>query len=198
MFRKIIKYFIERRIAGRRKHFYRVLKFQSWLYQRDVSIGKNVEFNVPVTANGKGKVEIGDNCMLGFALGVKIGDGGFLIQARTSNAKITIGKNCGFNNCFNAVANNSITIGNDCLIGTMVEILDSDFHEIDPQKRRNGNGKTDPVEIGDNVWIGERCIILKGVKIGDNSIIAPMSVVTKSIPANVIAGGVPAKVIKSI
>jgi maltose O-acetyltransferase len=56
--------------------------------------------------------------------------------------------------------------------------------------------ESDPVIIGDNVWIGERAIILKGVNIGDNAIVAAGSVVTKSIPNNSLVAGNPAKIIK--
>ncbi len=55
-----------------------------------------------------------------------------------------------------------------------------------------------PVRIGNNVWIGSRVMVLKGASIGDNSVIAAMSVVTSAIPANCVAAGVPAKVIRKI
>jgi maltose O-acetyltransferase len=59
-------------------------------------------------------------------------------------------------------------------------------------------GTIKPVSIGNNVWIGSRVMILKGASIGDNSVIAAMSVVTSAIPANCVAAGVPAKVIRKI
>jgi maltose O-acetyltransferase len=84
------------------------------------------------------------------------------------------------------------------LIGDQVTILDCDFHEISPITRMNGVGPIEPVVIGDNVWLGSRVMVLKGVTIGENSVVAAMSVVTKSIPPNSIAVGNPARVIRSI
>ena len=84
--------------------------------------------------------------------------------------------------------------------------MDNDAHPLDYELRRKDasvaeaekNIKTAPVEIGDDVWIGAHCLILKGVHIGPRSIIAAGSVVTKDIPSDVIAGGNPCKVIKSL
>jgi maltose O-acetyltransferase len=96
------------------------------------------------------------------------------------------------------VATKSIVIGNGCQIGDLVAIYDTDFHEINPATRNNSTGECAPVHIGNNVWLGSRVIVLKGVTIGDNSVVAAMSVVTKSLPTNCIAAGVPAKVVKAI
>ena len=74
----------------------------------------------------------------------------------------------------------------------------SDFHDLDPEKRTTGIPKTAKVIIGKNVFIGNNVSILKGVTIGDNSVIGTGTVVTKSIPANTIAGGNPAKFLKYI
>lgn len=87
----------------------------------------------------------------------------------------------------------SVTIGDNCLISWDVIILDSDSHTVILDKPQE---KTKPVVIGNHVWIGCGAIILKGVHIGDNSIIAAGSIVTKDIPANCLAAGNPAKVIK--
>ncbi len=87
---------------------------------------------------------------------------------------------------------NHITIGNNVFIGENVTIRDSDNHHILNAPRE----MTEPIIIGDHVWIGINAIILKGATIGSGSIIAAGSVVTKSIPEHVLAGGVPAKVIR--
>lgn len=71
-------------------------------------------------------------------------------------------------------------------------------HSINPIQRKEGIGTSKPITIEDGVWIGASSTILGGVTIGENSIIAAGSVVTKDIPANVIAGGVPCKVIREI
>lgn len=71
-------------------------------------------------------------------------------------------------------------------------------HAIDPQMRKQGIEIAKPITIGNNVWIGVGCVILAGVKIGDNTVIGAGSVVTKSIPGNVVAVGVPCKVLRQI
>jgi len=85
------------------------------------------------------------------------------------------------------------------MIGGNCQIMDSDGHPLWPPEKRweyQGQEFDAPVTIGKNVFIGLNVIILKGVTIGDNSIIAAGSVVSDSIPANVLAAGMPAKVIK--
>lgn len=88
-----------------------------------------------------------------------------------------------------------ITIGDYCAISWNVTMMDSDFHEYTYE---NGitSQSTKEVHIGNNVWIGNNVIILKGVHIGDNAIIAAGSVVTKDVPAATIVGGNPAKILK--
>lgn len=84
-----------------------------------------------------------------------------------------------------------ISIGDDATISENVVIMDSDVHNI------CGTNKTAPIEIGNHVWIGIGAIILKGVHIGDNAVIAAGSVVTHDVPSNTVVAGNPAKVIKS-
>lgn len=87
---------------------------------------------------------------------------------------------------------NSIKIGNNVAIGPNVTFRDSDNHIL----HYEGYEKSKPIEVGENVWIGLNSTILKGVKIGSGSVIAAGSVVTKNIPENCLAGGVPARVLK--
>lgn len=90
-----------------------------------------------------------------------------------------------------------VVIGDDCLIAPGCLIMDSDDHPINPAKRlmREPVSKEHilPVKIGNNVWIGSNCVILKGVTIGDNSIIAANSVVTREVQSNCIYAGYPAR-----
>ena len=90
-----------------------------------------------------------------------------------------------------------IVIGNNVLFGPRVGVYTAN-HAADPRERANGACYTKPVHIGNNVWIGAGAHINPGVTIGDNSIIGSGSVVTKDISANVIAAGVPCRVIREI
>lgn len=90
---------------------------------------------------------------------------------------------------------NSIEIGEYCAIAQGAIIKDSDEHAI-VDKLGNKNEYTQPIIIGNKVWIGTNAIILKGVAIGDGAIIAAGAVVTKDVPAHTLVAGVPAKVIK--
>ena len=90
-------------------------------------------------------------------------------------------------------AGQSIIIGNNVRCGANSYITDTDGHSDDYRA-----GKDRPVVIEDNVWLGMNVVVLKGVHIGKNSLIGANSVVTKDIPANVIAVGNPCKVIKQL
>lgn len=147
---------------------------------------------------GQGTIHIGDNTNFGFRLAGRLGRGEILLQARTPEAEIIIGRDNWLNNNTSLCAVQSIRIGNLCRIGDFVAIMDADFHEINPATRDRSVGTVKPVNIGNNVWIGSRVMVLKGASIGDNSVIAAMSVVTTAIPANCVAAGVPAKVIRKI
>ena len=122
------------------------------------------------------------------------------IEARQPTASVLIGGGTCINNNFCAIAEHtSITIGQNCLIGSNVEILDSDFHGIRSSERRESRAEwAKPVFIGDNVFIGSSVKIMKGVSIGNGSVVANGSVVVKDIPSDVIAGGNPARVLKVI
>ena len=121
------------------------------------------------------------------------------IDARNIVSKIVIGDNVHINNNFFICSEGEgIEIEENTLIGINCQIMDSDFHDLDPEKRTTGILKTAKVIIGKNVFIGNNVSILKGVTIGDNSVIGTGAVVTKSIPANTIAAGNPAVVIRDL
>lgn len=87
-----------------------------------------------------------------------------------------------------------IVIGDSVMMANGVYITDSDWHGI--YDRTRPSEKVTPVIIGDNVWLGDRCTVLKGVTIGDNSIVAACAVVTGDVPENVVVAGNPARVVK--
>lgn len=115
-----------------------------------------------------------------------------IIATHISQSNLEIGDHSGFSGTVIG-AFKSIKIGKNVKCGANSLITDSDWHLQDPR-----SGKCRPVKIGDNVWLGEGVKVLKGVTIGENSVIGAGSVVTKDIPGNVIAAGNPAKVISRI
>jgi len=122
-----------------------------------------------------------------------------ILSCLNSNAIIKIGDNTGISGA-SISAMKKIIIGKNCLIGANVMIVDNDFHPIEPNNRRYSkeNIGCGEVIIKDNVFIGTSTIVLKGVTIGENSVVAAGSVVTKNIDANSIYGGNPCKKIKDI
>lgn len=120
------------------------------------------------------------------------------ISTHSEQAKIMIGDNCGMSAAIIG-AKEFIQIGDSVMIGANVLITDFDWHSINPTDRKHGaSSGSKPISISDNVFIGYSATILKGVTIGENSVIGANSVVTKSIPANVIAGGNPCRVLTQL
>jgi len=154
--------------------------------------------SVPLRCDGQGVVHVSERTRLGNPVAVRYGSGLIMLQARNEGATIRIGRHCAFSNNVSIIAVESVEIGDDCLIGELVSIMDSDFHGIDPDRRRTGPARTAPVKLQDNVWLGSRVIVQKGVTIGRNSIVAPNAVVTSAIPPDSIAAGIPARVIGSL
>jgi acetyltransferase-like isoleucine patch superfamily enzyme len=98
-------------------------------------------------------------------------------------------------------AAHSVRIGRRCLIGADVMIVDTDFHPLAMDERHSKGpsvARSRPVEIEDDVFIGARAIILKGVRVGRGSVIGAGSVVTSDVPAGVVAAGNPARLISTI
>ena len=91
----------------------------------------------------------------------------------------------------------AITIGDDCQIGPNVQLL-TPIHPSAPGPRRERLERAEPIVIGDNVWLGGGVTVLPGVSIGNNAVIGASAVVTKDMPANVVAVGNPARVIREV
>ena len=155
---------------GKGYRFYGIPHFRRFPLST-IQIGKNCTFRSDHTSN---LIGINHKC---------------IISTHDEVAKIIIGDNCGFSGTSIGAAT-EIRIGNNVLVGANAIITDFDWHSD------RSNTQPQPVIIHDNVWIGVNTTVLKGVTIGQNSIIGANSLVVKDIPANVIAGGVPCKVLK--
>ena len=111
--------------------------------------------------------------------------------------RVSIGENFYSNYNFVILAGNQVTFGDNVLIGPDCGIYAAG-HPLDVEQRNAGSEYAQPIHVGNNVWIGGGVKIMSGVTIGDNTVIAAGSVVTKDVPANVLAGGVPCRVIRNL
>jgi acetyltransferase-like isoleucine patch superfamily enzyme len=111
-----------------------------------------------------------------------------------TNGSLVLGERVFINTGATVVATHSIVIGDDCLIGDLVAIFDTDFHPMEPSRPT----RTAPVRLGANVWVGRSSMILPGVTIGDHAIIAAGSVVTGDVPARTLMAGTPARPIRTL
>ena len=176
-----------------------------------IKYGKNKQVFDKIYVRGYGKITIGDNFLFtsGEANNPICRNIRGCLSTTTKDSEIIIGDNVGISSAC-IWAQERITIGNNVNIGGDCLIMDSDAHPHDFMKRRGefehevGSEKyletipCAPIVIDDDAWIGARCQILKGVHIGARSIIAAGSIVTKDVPADCVAAGIPAKVVKNI
>lgn len=156
---------------------------------------------------GNVKLTVGEVASFTFGKALYLNGGGITAAQRmqiivSGGGKLCMGDYTGISSS-SIFCKDEIIIGNHVNIGAECIIIDSNFHSTNWQDRADRrkdvqNARTAPIKIGDYVFIGTRCIINKGVTIGEKSIIAAGSVVVKDIPANCVAGGNPCKVIKFI
>ena len=160
-------------------------------YRNKIVWGKNIIVNHRFQFSGKGKLIISDNVNL-WAHAEKN-----IFQTYSQNAEISLGKNSRINGGF-FQCREKIEIGENCLVGSC-HLMDTDFHHANPKKRFEAeNIPTQKILVGKNVWLAGQSAILKGVTIGDNSVIAFRSVVAKSVPENSVVAGNPAKIVKKM
>jgi len=115
------------------------------------------------------------------------------IRTRKGGA-LSIGNHVYLNSGVSIDAWHDVQIGNDVLLGPFVSIIDNDRHEVEP----GAILQRGPVIIGNNVWLGRNVAVMPGVSIGNGSVIGANSVVTKDIPPNSFAAGVPARVVRDL
>ena len=122
-----------------------------------------------------------------------------ILRTLSPRAEIRIGDDTGMSGT-TVCAAVSVVIGRGCLFGADVMVVDTDFHPLGLEGRRYAREgvASAPVHIGDNVFLGARTLVLKGVSIGDNTVVGAGSVVTRSLPADVIAAGNPVRVLRSL
>ena len=125
--------------------------------------GNRVEIGVWGREQGKGRLQIGNACLM------------------SPGSRMS--------------ASDEIIVGDGVMLANGAYVTDSDWHTVYDRMARTDPA---PVHIGDNVWLGDHATVLKGVTIGENSVVAARAVVTRDVPANVIVAGNPAKVVKEL
>lgn len=178
-----------------------------WFWANGVAVGKNMRVMGKVYLNIMGKVTIGDNFLLTSGCGINpISSNQRAAFYVEPSAAVVIGDNVGMSGTRMWIAK-GLTIGNNVCIGAGVLLIDTDCHQMDFRMRRleaekqftatelSSSIMSAPIVIEDDVWIGAHAIILKGVTIGARSVIGAGSVVTKSVPADSVVAGNPARII---
>lgn len=151
------------------------------------SIIKDIRIHIRGNNN---RIVFGENCRI---------EKGCSFWAEGSGIEIRIGNNTSiqYNSHFCAQEDKiSIVLGDDCMLSNNIIIRTSDSHSVLNSITKERINPPGNVIIGNHVWIAAQVIVLKGVQLGDNSIVGTRSIVTKSVPSNCLAVGMPAKTIK--
>ncbi|OLE36275.1 MAG: acetyltransferase [Actinobacteria bacterium 13_1_20CM_3_68_9] len=145
-------------------------------------LGKRLEIQI----GKRGRVRFGRFVWIGDGTKIRCHEGEVVIGAKT-----VLGQECTIS------AYQHVRIGEQCVIADRAMFIDFDHGTVEVERpiRIQGIYKRD-VDVGSNVWIGYGACILRGVKVGDNSVIGTYAVVTKDVPANSVVGGIPARVIR--
>jgi len=171
--------------------FWRLKKLGiQWQLQQVQKAGSEIELTGPVIIINSGLIEIGNQ--------VSFGSNWFkpvFIQLARPEARLIIENNVYINYGTEISLVREVFIGSYSQIGIDCLIYDTDWHSIDGLDK---DVPIAPTRIGRGVWLGARVIVMKGVTIGDNTVVASNSVVTNDLPGNVLAGGAPARVIRAI
>jgi acetyltransferase-like isoleucine patch superfamily enzyme len=176
-----------------------------------------VDIDQKIIANGSGRITLdgnGNHVVIKspvFKVGVNLhltGDASVHIAEHVSahnlfvyaskNTELRIGRMAGFTGLVRLLLHEpgSLTVGDGCLFASDTDVSISDMHSIIDLETRVRINPAKNIAIGDRVWIGQRCLVLKGVNIGSGAVIGAGSIVTKDIPQNCAAAGNPARVIR--
>jgi len=162
----------------------RLLTPAGWRWRSDgpFFLGRNLELHV----EPRGEVRFGRFVWIGDGTKIRCHEGVVEIGAKT-----VMGQECTIS------AYQRVRIGNECVIADRAMFIDFDHGMVEVERpiRLQGIYKRD-VEVGNNVWIGYGACILRGVSVGDNSVIGTNAVVAKDVPANAVVGGIPARIIR--
>jgi acetyltransferase-like isoleucine patch superfamily enzyme len=162
----------------------RFLTPAGWRWQTDglVFFGKRLELQI----GKRGTIRFGRFAWIGDGTKIRCHEGEVVIGAKT-----VLGQECTIS------AYKHVRIGEQCVIADRAMFIDFDHGVVEVERsiRVQGIYKR-PVDVGSNVWVGYGVCVLRGVAVGDNSILGTNSVVTKDVPANAVVGGIPARLLR--
>jgi acetyltransferase-like isoleucine patch superfamily enzyme len=174
------------------------------LYLNGVNFSSSIKVNgiIKVVVTRRGSFKIGRNVKINSGNMPNLGAGRNQKSSFFVEGDLFIGENTGMS-ATAILCHHSIEIGKNVNLGSNTVIFDTDFHSLDPKMRQDKlkdkeNTKKKKVVIKDNVFIGSHSTILKGVTIGENSVIGACSLVSRNIPKNQIWGGNPIKFIREV
>lgn len=161
-----------------------------WYLRRATKLGARVRLWGRAVVDNQGTLVVGDRARLVSTIVP-------LELATGKQGLLEIGTSAFINYGCSIAATQLVRIGPRCNIGTYVIMMDNDFHRIEPELREEMPPSA-PIILEENVWLGARVIVLRGVTIGAGSVVAAGSVVTRDIPPRSLAAGLPARVIRQI
>jgi maltose O-acetyltransferase len=161
-----------------------------WFLRRAAALGPRVRLWGRPAVTCQGTLLVGDRARL-------VSDIATLELAVGPGATLSIGEGAFINYGTSIAATERVEIGPRCNIGTHCILMDNDFHRIEPE-RRDERPESRPIVLEENVWLGARVVVLRGVRIGAGSAVAAGSVVTRDIPPRSLAAGVPATIIRKL
>lgn len=161
-----------------------------WYLRQADSIGSRTRVLGRVSAQNWGTMKIGSRVLI-------IGTITPVELVAFPGGSLEIGDNSFINYGVSLSASQLVRIGPRCNIGTYCNLLDNDFHSLEPEKRQQ-KPPSAPIILEENVWLGARVIVLRGITIGKDSVVGAGSIVTRDIPPGVLAAGSPAKIIREL
>jgi acetyltransferase-like isoleucine patch superfamily enzyme len=157
-----------------------------WCLRRATSLGARVTLTGRPKVFNEGTMTFGARCRLDSTVAT-------LELVAIAGGHLEIGNNVFINYGSSLVSSKHVKIGDDSLIGTHVMVMDCDFHRVE-DKVWDTTGEE--IVIEERVWLGNRSIVLKGVRIGHDAVVAAGSVVTRDVPPRTVVAGVPARVVR--
>jgi acetyltransferase-like isoleucine patch superfamily enzyme len=190
---------IKRAIKRRLFRLYQALRIRKYCFLSNCEnvIGTPI-INQPVQMVGRGTIKFNGKVNLGVFPSPGYLSGYIYIEARYPDSVVEFGDGVWLNNNSSFVSEGpGIYIGARAMLGPGCSVVDSDFHDLHPDRRMTGVPKKGKVVIGENAFVGSNVSILKGVEIGKNSVVGCGAIVSQSIPENVVVVfGNPAKIVK--